>query len=66
MSREYKIRIWEDTGIPEAMRKYCKANDMKMAELVRKSIAEKLERMDVHSLSIAEIEAIDRGDKYEL
>ena len=65
MPKVYRVKIWEDTGIPRAMQKYCETFGISMNELAKRAISEKLSRMDVHSLTIAEIDSIERGDKDE-
>lgn len=65
MPKVLRVKIWNDTGIPEAMQKYCDDHNISMNELAKRSIAEKLARIDVHSMTIAEIEDAERGDRYE-
>ena len=55
----FKVRIWEDTGIPQALRKYCEDHKMSPKEVANAAIAEKISRMDIHSMSIAEIEEVE-------
>jgi len=61
----YTISVSDDTGIPEALRFHCEKNGISINSFIAESIAEKLSRMDVHSLSIAEIMEIERGDDNE-
>lgn len=61
----YTVRIADESGIPGALRDYCGKKQIPFNAFIAESVAEKLERMDVHSLSIAEIEAIERGDVRE-
>lgn len=61
----YTVRIADNTGIPKIMRSHCEKNGITINSFITDSIAEKLSRMDVHSLSIAEIEDIERGDMHE-
>ena len=65
MQKEIRVKIWNDTGIPDAILEYCSAKKISVNDLARQAIAEKLSRMDVHSMTIAEIEAIERGDMYD-
>ena len=65
MSKVIRVKIWNSTGIPEAMRKYCDDHGISMNEFAKRAIAEKLAKMDVHSMTIAEIEAIERCGTYE-
>lgn len=61
----YTVRIADKTGIPDALRNFCEKNCVSINSFIAESISEKLSRMDVHSLSIAEIEAIERGEMNE-
>ena len=61
----YTVRIADKTGIPDALRNFCEKNGVPINSFIAESVAEKLSRMDVHSLSIAEIEAVERGKMNE-
>lgn len=61
----YTVRISDDTGIPQLMRRFCNNTGTSINNFIAESITEKLSRMDVHSLSIAEIEEIERGGQHE-
>ena len=63
MQKSYRVKIWNDTGIPEELQKYCKDHGMSTNAFVNKAIAEKLQNMDVHSMTIAEIEEAERGEQ---
>jgi len=56
----YTLRVPENSGIPKAIKDYCGKTNTSVNALISQSIAEKLSAMDVHSLSIAEIEEIER------
>lgn len=56
MSRVFRIKLWNDSGIPSDLREYCDKCGISVNAFVKMAIAEKLERMDVHSMTIAEIE----------
>ena len=60
--RSFRIKLWEDTGIPEELRRYCADHGESVNGFINKAIAEKLQRMDVHSMTIAEIEEAERGE----
>lgn len=61
MPRVYRVKLWEDSGIPAELRRYCAEHDMSINAFANRAIAEKLQRMDVHSMTIEEIEVIERG-----
>lgn len=61
----YTVRIADNTGIPKALRNFCGNHGVSVNSFIAESIAEKLSHMDVHSLSIAEIEQIERGEMNE-
>ena len=60
--KEYSVKIRLDSGIPDEIRRYCEEHSMRFSEFVNLSIAEKLQKMDVHSMTIAEIEEVERGE----
>lgn len=60
--RSYRVKIWDDTGIPEELRKWCNDHSESVNAFVNKAIAEKLQKMDVHSMTIEEIEEVERGE----
>lgn len=60
--RSFRVKIWNDSGIPAELRRYCKEKNMSTNAFVNDAIAEKLQRMDVHSMTIAEIEEVERGE----
>jgi len=62
LSKSYRVKIWNDTGIPAELERYCKEKGVSVNAFVNKAIAEKLERTDAHSMTIAEIEEAERGD----
>ena len=59
--RKIVVKIWNDTGIPEELRRCCDETGVSVNAFVNKAIAEKLQRMDVHSMTIAEIEEVESG-----
>lgn len=63
MQKSYRVKLWDDTGIPDELRRCCEENGMSVNAFVNKAIAEKLQRMDVHSMTIAEIEEAERGER---
>lgn len=63
MQKSYRVKIWNDCGIPEELRKYCMDHGVSVNAFVNQAIAEKLQRMDVHSMTVAEIEEVERGGK---
>lgn len=63
MQRKYAITFNAESGIAQALRKYCEDNSMPVNKVIVETIAEKLRSMDVHSLSIAEIEEIEDGQR---
>lgn len=54
--RSYRIKVWNDTGIPGELRRWCEDHASSVNAFVNQAIAEKLQRMDIHSMTIAEIE----------
>jgi len=60
MAKVYQIKLWNDSGIPDALRNYCNVHGMTFNAFVNIAIAEKLSRMDVHSMTIAEIEDAEK------
>ena len=58
--RSFRVKIWDDTGIPEELRKWCADHSESVNAFVNQAIAEKLQKMDVHSMTIAEIEEVER------
>jgi len=60
MAKNFIVKLWNDTGIPDALRKYCADCGITVNAFANKAIAEKLQRMDVHSMTIAEIEDAER------
>lgn len=59
------VKIWNDTMLPDAMQKYCCDHNISLTDLAKISIAEKLARTDIHSMTIEEIEEAERGGLYE-
>lgn len=62
LSKSFRVKIWDDCGIPDELRRYCRDHNESVNAFVNKAIAEKLKRMDVHSMTIAEIEEAERGE----
>lgn len=62
LPKSFRVKIWDNCGIPEELRRYCRDHNESVNAFVNKAIAEKLERMDVHSMTIAEIEGAERGE----
>lgn len=60
MAKVYRIKLWNDSGIPDALRNFCTDHGVTVNAFVNEAIAEKLSRMDVHSMTIAEIEDAER------
>lgn len=60
--KSFRVKIWDDSGIPTELKRYCDEKGVSVNAFVNKAIAEKLERMDVHSMTIAEIEEVERGE----
>ena len=60
--RSYRVRIWNDTGVPEELLRCCANNKESLDAFVKRAVAEKLKRMDVHSMTIEEIEEVERGE----
>ena len=60
MARVYRVKLWNDTGIPEELRRYCADHDITINAFANQAIAEKLRKMDVHSMSVEEIENAER------
>lgn len=58
--RSFRVKIWNDTGIPEELRRWCDDHGVSVNAFVNEAIAEKLQRIDVHSMTIAEIEEAER------
>jgi len=58
--RSFRVKIWNDTGIPEELRRWCDDHGVSVNAFVNEAIAEKLQRIDVHSMTIAEIEEVER------
>lgn len=58
--RSFRVKIWDDTGIPDELRRWCAEHGESVNAFVNKAIAEKLQKMDVHSMTIAEIEEAER------
>lgn len=63
MQKSYRVKIWNDTGIPEELQKCCKHSGKSVNAFVNEAIAEKLQKIDVHSMTVAEIEEVERGEK---
>ena len=63
MEKSFRVKIWNDTGISEELRRCCAETGLSVNAFVNKAIAEKLQRMDVHSMTIAEIEEVERGER---
>ena len=62
MYKDYSVRIRIDSGIPTELRRYCEEHNIQISKFANIAIAEKLQKMDVHSMSIAEIEEVERGE----
>lgn len=62
MPKSFRVKIWNDCGIPDELKRYCKDRNESVNAFVNKAIAEKLQKMDVHSMTIAEIEEAERGE----
>ena len=56
----FNVKLWNDTGIPDALRKYCNDHNMTAAQFVNMAVDEKLSNMDVHSITISEIEEVEQ------
>ena len=63
MPKSFRVKIWDDCGIPDELKRYCKEHNESVNAFVNKAIAEKLQRMDVQSMSIAEIEEVEGGER---
>lgn len=63
MQRQFAITFNAETGVAQALRRYCEQNGIPINRFIVETVAEKLQRMDIHSLSIAEIEEIESGKK---
>lgn len=61
MARVFRVKLWNDSGIPAELQRYCEEHGISVNAFANQAIAEKLERMDVHSMTIAEIEVIERS-----
>ena len=61
--RNFVVKIWNDTGIPDELQRYCADHGTSINAFVNNAIAEKLQKMDVHSMTIAEIEEVERGEE---
>ena len=61
MSKVFRVKLWNDSGIPEELRKYCDDHNTTINAFANEAIAEKLRKMDVHTMTIAEIEEAERG-----
>ena len=60
MPKSFRVKIWNDSGIPNELQRYCKDHEVSVNAFVNKAIAEKLQKMDVHSLTVEDIERIER------
>ena len=60
MPRVFRVKLWSDSGIPSELQRYCDEHGVTINAFVNVAIAEKLSRMDVHSMTIAEIEDAER------
>ena len=60
MGKEYSVSIRNDTGIAQAMEKYCEENNISLNGFMVQAVKEKLAKMDVHSMSLTEIEDAER------
>ena len=63
MPKSFRVKIWDDCGIPDELKRYCKEHNESVNTFVNKAIAEKLQRMDVHSMTIEEIEEVEGGER---
>ena len=61
MPRVFRVKLWNDSGIPAELQRYCADHGITVNAFVNQAITEKLQRMDVHSMTVAEIEEIERG-----
>lgn len=61
MARVFRVKLWNDSGIPAELQRYCEEHGISVNAFANQAIAEKLQRMDIHSMTIAEIEVIERG-----
>lgn len=60
--RSYWVRIRDDSGIPEELLRCCANNAESVNAFVNRAIAEKLKRMDVHGMTVEEIEEVERSE----
>ena len=63
MQREFAVTFNAESGIAQALRKYCKSEGIPVNRFIVETIAEKLRGMDIHSKSIAEIEEMEQWAK---
>ena len=61
MAKVFRVKLWNDSGIPQELQRYCADHGITVNAFVNNAIAEKLNRMDVHSMTIEEIEDLERG-----
>ena len=60
MVRNYIVSIRRDTGIAQAMEKYCEQKGLPLNGFMVQAVREKLTGMDVHSMTVDEIEERER------
>jgi len=65
MQRKFAITFNAESGIAQALRKYCRENGVPENRFIVETVAEKLRTINVHSLSVAEIEEIEKWKKEE-
>ena len=65
MQRQFAITFNAETGVAQALRKYCEQNKIPINRFIVETVAEKLQGMDIYSLSVAEIEEIEKWQKIE-
>ena len=65
MQRQFAITFNAETGVAQALRKYCEQNGIPINRFIVETVSERLRDMDIHSLSIAEIEEIEKWQKIE-
>ena len=65
MARVFRVKLWNDSGIPAELQRYCADHGVSINAFANQAIAEKLQRMDVQRLTVAEIEVIERGNGNE-
>lgn len=64
MQRKFAITFNAESGVAQALRKYCKENGVPENKFIAETVAEKLRSIDVRSLSIAEIAEIEEIEEW--